>query len=1730
VNKWIGARRDWRLVAVGGTLAIVLLVQLLSGPGFVRAATANNDTAATNEDTALIISVLTNDTGSGLKVGSVGAPAHGTATIVDESAGTISYSPSANWNGTDSFSYTITEGSTLLNPDNGHYYEFVSAPGQTWFQARDGAASRTLFGRQGYLVTITSAEEQTFVQTKLVGKGWMGASDAALEGTWRWVTGPENGQGLTYTNWDANEPNNSSGDEDYAHFYTTGLWNDFNENNSATDGYVVEYGDMAGDMPTAPPTATVTVTVNPRNDAPVNTAAPQATGTPHPGRTLATTNGTWDDSIDSLTTVFTFTYRWQSSINGGLTWLNVFGATNQTYTVVAGDIGKTLHCVVTCLDESSGIQPNQSAMAISNPMTVTNQAPVITEGTSTSVTMSEDGSLTAFSLTLHATDVDLDTITWSILTAATNGTATASGTGLSMAIGYAPTANYNGADSFVVRVSDGLGGTDDITVNVTVTAVNDVPSFTKGADESVFEDTGLHTVASWATAMSAGPADESAQILDFIVTNDTNALFSIQPAVAPDGTLTYTLAADANGLATVSVQIHDSGGTADGGVNTSAIQTFTITVTGISDVPSFTKGVDQTIQEDWGAQMVAGWASNISAGPANESGQAVDFIVTNGNNPLFSAQPAISPTGTLTYTPAPDQNGWATVTVQIHDDGGTANGGVDTSAAQTFTIHVWEVNDSPIITNDAFPFAEDDTLILSAAQLLSNDSPGPANESGQTLWVGTVVNPVHCTVNMAGTVITVVPTADYNGTASFEYSIYDNGTSVGSPQPLSDFGGVVTLTITPVVDIVADAVTTLEDTPITFNAITGTNGATADSFENPLRYISAVTQGTYGAVTFLPDGSITYTPVADWNGIDSFTYTVTSPPSTIPAVTETATVSVTVTPVVDIVADAVTTLEDTPITFNAVTGTNGATADTFENSGWILTAVTQGAHGNVNFLADGRIGYTPVADWNGTDTFTYTVTSPPVSTPAVTETATVTMTVTPVVDIVADAVTTLEDTPITFNAITGTNGASADNFENPLRYISAVTQGTHSVTVTFLADGSITYTPVADWNGTDTFTYTVTSPPSTTPAVTETATVTVTVTPVVDIVADAVTTLEDMPITFNAVTGTNGATADTFENPGWALTAVTQGTHGGVTFLANGSITYTNVPDWHGIDSFTYTVTSPPSTTPAVTETATVTVTVTPVVDITDDVATTPEDTAVVISVLANDTFEGFPVVTSTSAPAHGTAVINAGTTVTYNPVADWNGIDSFTYTVTSPAGITEWATVTVTVTPVNDPPVNTIPPVISGIPALTGSPYVGQTLTTTTGTWNDHIDTDVSGISTLSYTYQWLRARDAAGTGLVLIPDATISTYIVAPSDEGMYVAVRVTCTDDGVGLPLHQSASADSAFLAVPSRRDMISPTITLPDFSSWPGVTGWSRGTAQTFTVGTSPFPLQFTLEDSSGSAKWTIKVNGIVIVDPVGSGLITYPVPLSEGRNDIEISASDASGNTTSVKLVIYLDTMGPVLTVEPALPASVTTPRLTIAGSVVDATSGLKLVTINGTAVIPFLDGSFRETLTLTRGVNTITIEAEDKAGHTASATYTVTYATVLPPLPSAKTITLTIGKTAMDVNGMTVALDTAPVIKESRTMLPIRAIAEAINASVAWDPVARKVTITRGSTRIELWIGKSIAKLNGKSISIDAANSNVVPYITNGRTLLPVRFIAEMLGLDVQWNALTQVVTLTLQP
>ena len=236
---------------------------------------------------------------------------------------------------------------------------------------------------------------------------------------------------------------------------------------------------------------------------------------------------------------------------------------------------------------------------------------------------------------------------------------------------------------------------------------NTAPSFTAGPGQAVLEDAGTTTVAGWATAISAGPPADAGQTVSFTTSNSNVALFTAggQPAVAADGTLTFTPALDANGTAVVTVTAVDNGGMAGGGTDTSPAQTFTIVVTPVNDAPVFTAGADPVVAEDAGPQSIAGWATAIAPGPADESGQSVTFAAMNSNTLLFTVggQPAVAVDGTLTFTTAPNAFGSAVVSVQAVDNGGAANGGSDTSVAQTFTIQVTGQPDPPAAVDDARP-------------------------------------------------------------------------------------------------------------------------------------------------------------------------------------------------------------------------------------------------------------------------------------------------------------------------------------------------------------------------------------------------------------------------------------------------------------------------------------------------------------------------------------------------------------------------------------------------------------------------------------------------------------------------------------------------------------------------------------------------------------------------------------------------------------------------------------------------------------------------------------------------------------------------------------------------------------------------------------------------------------------------------------------------------------------
>jgi len=512
-----------------------------------------------------------------------------------------------------------------------------------------------------------------------------------------------------------------------------------------------------------------------------------------------------------------------------------------------------------------------------------NNAPIAVAG---SATLLEDE---AIALNLTGTDNENDTLTFAIVNPPANGSlgAIVPGGPQSATVQYTPNADANGSDSFTFTVDDGQATSAPATISLTITPVNDVPVFTAGANQSVLEDAGTQSVAAWASNLSPGPANESGQALDFIVSNDNNALFSAQPAVSPTGVLTYTPAANANGTANVTVSLHDNGGTADGGVDTSASQVFTITVGSVNDVPAFTKGPDQSVTEGASAQTIDPWATGISAGPPDEATQTLSFTVSNNNNALFSAQPAVSPTGVLTYTAAATANGSAIVTLSLSDNGGTANGGIDTSAAQTFTITVTGINDAPSFTAGPNQTVLEDAGAQTVNPWATAISAGPPNESSQVVSFNITGNTNAAlfsappAVSSSG-VLTYTPAANANGTATITLvAVDDGGTANGGvdTSPAQSFD----ITVTSVND--APGFTKGPDQNVAEDAgaqnvavwATAISAGPADESAQTLTF--NVTGNTNAALfsvapAISSSGALSYTPAANANGSATITLTL----------------------------------------------------------------------------------------------------------------------------------------------------------------------------------------------------------------------------------------------------------------------------------------------------------------------------------------------------------------------------------------------------------------------------------------------------------------------------------------------------------------------------------------------------------------------------------------------------------------------------------------------------------------------------------------------------------------------------------------------------------------------------------------------------------------------------------------------------------------------------------------
>lgn len=989
-------------------------------------------------------------------------------------------------------------------------------------------------------------------------------------------------------------------------------------------------------------------------------------------------------------------------------------------------------------------------------------APIASNGNATT---NEDVNATGNAV---AIDPNSGALTYSIVNQPTNGSVSINpSTGAYI---YTPSAEFSGTDSFTFKANDGVDDSNIATITVTVNSSNDAPSFTKGADQTVNEDSGAASVSGWATAISTGPANESTQTPSFIVTTDNDALFSVLPTVAANGTLQYTPAANAFGTANISVKIKDDGGTANGGIEESAIQTFKITVDPVNDAPSFTKGADQTINEDAGPQTVTGWATAISAG-SNENAQTVSFEVNTSNNSLFSTVPAVAADGTLTYTIAPNASGVATVNVKIRDDGTTANGGVDESAFQSFTITVDPVNDAPVASIPATFTTPFFTVVYLSGITLSDVDAGndpvkvtftSSGTIGGTFYVRDDVpsglNGTHISyLNSNQEVVVTAP-------ISLILTTFNNATGVSyNPQSVAE-GSVVTVTMltedqgstgsgnnqtdtdtstitiyTPVAPVANNGtLTTDEDV-----AGTGTLSATDGNTTDVLTY-SIVTQPTNGTITAFntATGAYTYLPNANYNGTDSFTFKANDGGLD----SNTATVNITV----NAIDDAPTATDGTFTTNEDTTGNGTLTGGDVDLDALTFAIVAQPTNGTVTITntATGAYTYTPNGDYNGSDSFTFKVTANGIDS----NTATVNVTVNAVNDApsftVGGTQTVDEDAGAqTVNGFIGTFsvGPANESTQVPTFVVTNNNNPLFSVQPAIDASGNLTYTPTANASGSATVTVLIKDDGLTANGgVDESATQTFTIT--VNPVDDAPTATAGTLTTDEDTDGSSTLIGNDIEGDALTFEIVAQPTNGTVTItdVVTGAYTYTPAANYNGSDSFTFKVKAN-GLESAVT---TVNITVNAIDDAptgTNGTLTTDEDTAGTGTLAGNDVDLDALTFSIVTQPSNGTVTItNAATgAYTYTPSNNYSGSDSFTFKVTANSVDSNMATVNITVNGVNDAPV------------------------AVTGTLNATEDTQATGtlvandVDSGSLTYSIVTQPT---NGTVTITNATTGAYTYTP------------------------------------------------------------------------------------------------------------------------------------------------------------------------------------------------------------------------------------------------------------------------------------------------------------------------------------------------------------------------------
>ncbi|WP_139046026.1 tandem-95 repeat protein, partial [Vibrio parahaemolyticus] len=797
---------------------------------------------------------------------------------------------------------------------------------------------------------------------------------------------------------------------------------------------------------------------------------------------------------------------------------------------------------------------------------------------------------------------------------------------------FTPAENFNGDAEIAYIVTDGQL-TDEAKVTVTVNPVDDAPTIKVDAVESITEDAvNTDTVVATLTVRDTDTPEDQ---LTVSLENNSNGYFVL---VGDEVKLTQA-GVDAVNNDELNLKDLTISASVSDGVNPTANDSDSLVVNRVNDAPTVENAIaDQVLSEDFASYT-------IDLNDAfKDSDSALNFSVSGNSNVLVSIE-----NGIATITPTADWNGSETLTFTATDPSGeSVNQTVDFTVAPVVDIEADSadvVEDTPtiinVLGNDTFE-STDKVVSLDAEN-------GPKN--------GTVI------VNNDGTV-TYTPDDNYVGEDTFTYIVTSGGVSEST---------TVSVDVTPENDAPVakdDTAITDEDTPVTIDVLPNDTDVDGDK----LSVESASVPKEQGTVEVV-NGKLVFTPAENFNGDAEITYTVTDG-----ELTDEAKVTVTVNPVNDaptIKVDAVESITEDAVNTDTVVATlTVRDTDTPEDQ---LTVSLENNSNGYFVLVGNEVKLTQA----GVDA----VNNDELNLKDLTISASVSDGVNPTAsDSDSLIVNRVNDAPTVENAIADQELSEDfatytidlnDAFKDSDSALNFSVSGNSNVLVS-IENGIATISPTADWNGSETLTFTATDPSGESIS----QTVNFTVAPVADIVADKATVVEDTSTVIKVLGN------DTFEGDGKVVSLDTNNgpANGTVSVNPDGSVTYTPNDNYVGKDTFTYIVTSG-----GVSESTTVNVDVTPVNDAPvakDDTATTQEDTAVTIDVLPNDTdVDGDKLsIQSASVPeAQGKVEIVDGKLV-FTPAENFNGDAEITYTVTD-GELTDAAKVTVTVNPVNDAP-----------------------------------------------------------------------------------------------------------------------------------------------------------------------------------------------------------------------------------------------------------------------------------------------------------------------------------------------------------------------------------------------------------------------------------------------------------